>query len=93
MSKYLVIDMKNRRGPIELRMLTLESIDALDFSRSSIAAMLGVPWARMKPIMAELERNKLVYTEEKRLFLTTKGKRIISRYNRLVRDINIRTIY
>ena len=92
MSTALTAGMKHRRGVVEIRMAILESVKNLHFTRSATAALMGLLYKRANAIMDELERNKLISAPNRDLFLTPKGQSILTRYNKLVKDLNIGTI-
>ena len=84
--------MNHRRGPIEIRMAIMESVKNLNFTRSATAALMGLLYKRANAILDELEHNKLISVTNRNLFLTPKGQGILTRYNRLVKDLNVGTI-
>ena len=84
--------MEHRRGVIEIRMVILGSVKDFHLTRTSIAAVLALPYKRAIAITAELERNKLITVTDKHLFLTLKGQRLLARFTSLVKDLNVGTI-
>ena len=93
MDGLVVDDMNHNKGVVELRMAVLKTVKTFHLTRSAISGVIGTPYNRMVGIIAEFERNKLVEITDKKIYLTSKGQRILARYDSLLKDLNIRTIY
>ena len=83
--------MKHSKGIVEFRMTALETIQTFHLTKSALAGVMCAPYSRVAIMVEEFKRNKFVVVDDKRLYLTIKGHRILSRYQRLLKDLNIRT--
>ena len=83
--------MHYRRNPVDTRMKALKIVKEFAVTRTALGTLMSMPYKESIVVLKHLESNKFIVREDKRLYLTLKGQRVLTRYNSLVKDLHIKT--